>query len=75
MVGGRQAQPVGVTQAAHAAEIKGVTMGDGPTLPAIAAGRGAAGARELAPISYIVARTLAFSVSVGGRFTSPPVQA
>lgn len=50
-------------------------MGNSPTFPAIAAGRWAARAWKLAPISYVVTGTLAFSVSVGGRLTSPPVQA
>lgn len=64
MVGRGQTKPVGETQAAHAAEIKRVAMGNGPTFTAIAAGRRAAGTWILAPAAYKVAGTLAFSVSV-----------
>lgn len=38
MVGGGQAQPVGETQAAHAAEIKRVAMGNGAAFTTVAAG-------------------------------------
>lgn len=57
MVGGGQAQPVAEAQATHASEIKGVAMGDGAALAAIAARRGAAGARMLAAAAHVVAGT------------------
>lgn len=57
VVGGSQAQPVTVTQAAHASEIKGVAVGDGAALAAVATGRGAAGARMLAATPHVVAGT------------------
>lgn len=64
MVVGGQAQPVGETQAAHAAEIKGVAMGNSPAFATIAAWRGAAGTRILATIAYEVTGALAFSISI-----------
>lgn len=57
MVGGGQAEPVGETQAAHAAEIKCVAMGNGPAFATISAGRRAAGAWVLAPAAYVVTGT------------------
>lgn len=57
MVGGGQAQPVAEPQAAHAAEIKRVAMGNSAAFATVAAGRRAAGARVLTPVAYVVTGT------------------
>lgn len=70
VVGGGQAQPVTEAQAAHASEIKGVAVGDGAALAAVAARRGAAGARMLAAAPHVVAGTPRggeTETTVGGR--------
>lgn len=57
MVGGRQAEPVVETQAAHAAEVEGVAVRNGAAIAAVAARRRAAGAGILAPVADVVAGT------------------
>lgn len=57
MVGRREAQAVGETQPAHAAEVDRVAVGDRATLAAVAARRRAARAGELASVADVVAGT------------------
>lgn len=57
MVGRSQAQPVAEAQAAYAAEIKGVTVGNGAAFSAVAAGGRAARTWKLTSVAYVVSGT------------------
>lgn len=57
VVGGGQAQSVSETQAAHAAEIERVAMGNSAAFATVAAWRRTAGIWILAPAAYVVTGT------------------